>query len=155
MQAFPHSGSENYNYKDFHSLILMAICDAKYRFLAADFGSSGRRGDGNVYLLRNHSLKFEITTVARAHWCGFEWRPADQSHEPLQVRSAAAPSIGHPQNCFVVPSAENSCIYRVLIVKSRLDVEKNVGSRRKFFALRIMYNDTDVDTTYSNVLCMK
>lgn len=48
-QALPHSGSENFNYKDFHSLILMAICDAKLKFIFIDFGGKGRRGDGNVF----------------------------------------------------------------------------------------------------------
>lgn len=48
-QAPPHSGTRFRNYKHRFSLILMAIADAKRKFLVVDVGSSGRRGDGNVY----------------------------------------------------------------------------------------------------------
>ncbi|XP_034232770.1 protein ALP1-like [Thrips palmi] len=49
IRAPPHSGSKFYNYKSFFSTILMAVCDAKMKLLVVDVGSSGRRGDGNVY----------------------------------------------------------------------------------------------------------
>ncbi|XP_052129598.1 uncharacterized protein LOC127750928 [Frankliniella occidentalis] len=51
VQAFPHCGSRFYCYKGFHSLILMAVADAKLRFVDIDFGGSGRRrrGDANVF----------------------------------------------------------------------------------------------------------
>ena len=38
-------GSLFCNYKNFHSTVLMAICDAKYRFLFASIGSYGRDND--------------------------------------------------------------------------------------------------------------
>lgn len=58
------SGSFYYNYKKKHSMVLMAIVDAKYRFLLADFGTNGRISDGGVLQntkffekLQNNSLK--------------------------------------------------------------------------------------------------
>lgn len=42
------SGSLFYNYKGRHSLVLMAIANAKCEFIMCDFGSNGRNSDGGV-----------------------------------------------------------------------------------------------------------
>ncbi|XP_051156182.1 uncharacterized protein LOC127278490 [Leptopilina boulardi] len=54
MQAQPHSGSINFNYKHHHSLNLLAVCDADYKFIAIDVGGRGRESDGGV--LRKSNL---------------------------------------------------------------------------------------------------
>lgn len=42
------SGSYFYNYKGFHSLVLMAIVNANYEFVMCDFGINGGISDGGV-----------------------------------------------------------------------------------------------------------
>ena len=48
----PNGGSLYYNYKGFHSIILMALVDAEYKFIWIDVGTAGSHSDAQVF---NHS----------------------------------------------------------------------------------------------------
>ncbi|XP_069582609.1 uncharacterized protein [Ranitomeya imitator] len=45
----PNSGSQFYNYKQFFSVVLLAVADSNYRFIIVDIGAYGRTGDCRVF----------------------------------------------------------------------------------------------------------
>lgn len=53
-----NSGSSFFNYKQYHSIVLMAVVDANYKFVFIDVGSKGRFPDGNIF--DNSILKRKI-----------------------------------------------------------------------------------------------
>ena len=50
--------SSLFNYKKTHSIVLLGVCDANYKFTLVDIGDSGRQSDGSVYA--NSNLGYAI-----------------------------------------------------------------------------------------------
>lgn len=58
-----NSGSYYYNYKNWFSIVLLAVVDANYQFVLVDVGCNGRISDGGVYQNSTISLAFEENTL--------------------------------------------------------------------------------------------
>ena len=48
MECPPNAGSGFFNYKKFHSIVLLAVCDARYCFTFVDIGAHGANNDAAV-----------------------------------------------------------------------------------------------------------
>jgi len=59
----PNSGSLYYNYKQYHSIVLMALVDAQHRFLFVDIGCYGMVSDGGVFNICGLSSGLECNTL--------------------------------------------------------------------------------------------
>ena len=59
MQAPAKSGSVYFNYKKTFSIVLMAVCNARYEFTLVDIGDCGQQSDGSVYNCSNLGYAIE------------------------------------------------------------------------------------------------
>lgn len=58
-----NSGSQFYNYKKTFSIVLLALVDAQYNFIAVDIGSYGKNSDGGIFAHSNLGKSIENGTL--------------------------------------------------------------------------------------------
>ena len=60
IQCPRNDGSLYYNYCGFHSIVLLALVDATYRFLYYEVGAQGRVGDATIWNASNLKRDLEL-----------------------------------------------------------------------------------------------
>ena len=63
LKAPVDSGSQYFNYKGHYSIVLMAICDAKSKFIAIDVGAYGSSSDGGIFQDSNFFQRLREKTL--------------------------------------------------------------------------------------------
>ncbi|CAK1603724.1 unnamed protein product [Parnassius mnemosyne] len=63
IKAPANSGSIYFNYKHTFSIVLLALVDACYKFIAVDFGAYGRNSDGGIFAQCNLGKRLENGTL--------------------------------------------------------------------------------------------
>ena len=68
IQAPARSGSMYFNYKKTFSIVLMAVCDSKYRFTLVDIGDCGSQSDGSVFAnsFLGYAIESDILNIPNA-----------------------------------------------------------------------------------------
>ncbi|XP_065564164.1 uncharacterized protein LOC136029592 [Artemia franciscana] len=59
----PNSGSDYHNFYDFESIVLMAVVDARYRFLYIDVGAKGKENDSTVFKRSSFGKALEVNRL--------------------------------------------------------------------------------------------
>ena len=63
IEAPAKSGSLYFNYKKTFSIVLLALVDANYKFIAVDVGSYGKNSDGGIFSYSHLGQRFENGTM--------------------------------------------------------------------------------------------
>jgi hypothetical protein len=63
-----NGGSKFFNHYKFHSIVLMAICDAEYKFLWVDVGAYGSNSDGGVLANSDFGKRLAEKTLNIPGW---------------------------------------------------------------------------------------
>lgn len=85
IQCPPNAGSLYYNFKKFNSIVLLAVCDAKYYFTAIDVGAYGREGDSSIFKNSNFFKRLQSNQLDI---------PEDQSL-PTDNQQPSYPKVPH------------------------------------------------------------
>lgn len=116
----PKSGSLYFNYKGFHSIVLMAVADAEYKFLYVDVGAEGGSSDGGTW--KNCNL-YDAIEGERAGVPPPEPMPNDDMPIPFQFVADDAFAM---KPWLMKPFSHRSQVHEEIIFSYRLSRARRV-----------------------------
>lgn len=129
-----NAGSTFYNYKQEHSIALLALVDAYYKFIMIDVGAYGRNSDGGIYeksLMGQRFARNELSVPPN--------EPLSQNSEPLPytiVADAAFPLKTYllkPYSKAKLVNNDSNKIFNYRLSRARRTVENAFGILRARF----------------------
>ena len=147
-------GSDFFNYKGFHSIVLLAPCDAKYCLTMVDIGSFGKDNDANIY---NQSVirkgfatgAFHIPESEIVH--GHELAYVIVSDEIFALKTYLMKQ--YPGNALT----ESRRVFNYRLSRSRRVIENTFGilsARRRIFRRPINAKQFNVDNIVKDCVCL-
>ena len=115
-----NAGSLYYNYKNFHSIVLMAVVDAEYKFLCVDIGAEGSASDDRTW--KGTSL-YNTLEENRAGLSEPASLPNDDKKIPCHFVGDDAFAM---RFCLMKPFAHQSQVKRELIYSYKLSCARLV-----------------------------
>lgn len=157
IQAPPNSGSLYYNYKKTFSILLLAACDYKYKFILIDFGSYGSESDGGVFAESNLSKSLHDNTLNLP--TGTAKLPGSELQTPCFFVAddafALTENMMKPYSKRHLSDKEKNFNYR--LSRARRTIENTFGilaARWRIFRKPIAVNPCTVDSIVISAVCL-
>ncbi|XP_071554218.1 putative nuclease HARBI1 isoform X2 [Temnothorax nylanderi] len=153
----PCSGSQYFNYKKFFSIVLLALCDANYKFTWVDIGQFGSISDGGVW--RNSELAADLAS-------GDADLPPPT---PLPGRDVPFPHVivadeAFPLNTYLMrPYArrnrltDEQRVFNYRLSRARLCIENTFGilvSRWRILHKRLCFSVSNAEKIFKALVCL-
>jgi len=146
IQCPSNSGSLFFNYKEYFSVVLLAMVDANYKFIAIDVGSFGKEGDSGIFLKSNMGQQILNGTFGFPSDCAL---PGTSIKVPHVVLGDQAFRLHrHILRPFSQKSAKGDStktIFNYRLSRARLVTENAFGLLSKVF--RIFFQPINLNTT--------
>lgn len=123
-----NAGSTFFNYKGTHSIVLLALVDADYKFIAIDVGSYGRNSDGGIFEKSEIGKKLETGTFGVPENSPLEENGLPQPY--VIIGDEAFPLktyLLRPYSRFFLRGHEPNKIYNYRLSRARRVVENAFG----------------------------
>lgn len=157
IQAPAKSGSLFFNYKKHFSIVLLAMVDAEYKFIAVDVGAFGKNSDGGIFKDSNMGKALEGNTFGMP-----KSRPIEKNGKPLPyviVGDEAFPCKPYLMRPYPGKGLEqNQRIFNYRLSRARRVSENAFGilcQKFRLFLNKLQVSPINADKVVLSALCLR